>query len=329
MKPFWMAAREMVLGGGGRAGLQPGQTADKEAGFSHGETGLKPASQASASARLKPCPSTPAWLAHALWIVPAILVFAPTIHWLWQRWTMSVWHNVHGLFIPFIVGYLIYKGLRSDPISDVEQAAWGFLFLIPGLALIVLDSAIRTQLLAAVGVIVCLPGLSLLLLGSRRAKSLAFAWVLAFFMLPIPATFMESFILLLRRISAVGAEHLVALCGVPIARQGTFLFMPRATMSVVDACSGFSVLYASFTLALLFAYLTPSWPRRVLMLLAAFPVAIACNIVRQTALALMVERWGPGILETFLHPASGMLTFFAAAALLTFLGTRKMRGVTA
>src|SRR5208283_669073 len=112
------------------------------------------------------------WAAHTVWILLAILVFAPTIYWLWQRWTMSVWNNVHGLFIPFIVAYFIREVLRSDQIVDAEQSAWGFLFLIPGLGMIVLDSAIRTQLLAAFGMVVCLPGLSLLLLGSRRTKAL-------------------------------------------------------------------------------------------------------------------------------------------------------------
>ena len=110
------------------------------------------------------------WAAHAVWILLAILVFAPTIYWLWQRWTMSVWHNMHGMFIPFVVAYFIREVLRSDQIVDAEQSAWGFLFLIPGLGMIVLDSAIRTQLLSAFGMVVCLPGLSLLLLGSRRTQ---------------------------------------------------------------------------------------------------------------------------------------------------------------
>jgi drug/metabolite transporter superfamily protein YnfA len=116
----------------------------------------------------------PRWAAHTVWILLAILVFAPTIYWLWQRWTMDIWHNVHGMFIPFVAAYFIYKVLRSDPIVDVEQSAWGFLFLILGLGMIVLDSAIRTQLLSAFGMVVCLPGLSLLLLGSRRTRALAF-----------------------------------------------------------------------------------------------------------------------------------------------------------
>src|SRR5208283_4735204 len=264
------------------------------------------------------------WAAHTVWILLAILVFAPTIYWLWQRWTMSVWNNVHGLFIPFIVAYFIREVLRSDQIVDAEQSAWGFLFLIPGLGMIVLDSDIRTQLLSAFGMVVCLPGLSLLLLGSRRTKALTFAWVLAFLMLPIPAAFIERFILLLRRISAAGAEPVIALF-VPVAREDTTLFLPQHNLFVTDACSGFSALYASVTLALVFASISPSWPRRVVTLGAAFPIAMACNILRCALLALIVQRWGSGILDTVLHPASAVLTFTTAAALLAFLSRAEMR----
>jgi len=271
-----------------------------------------------------------AWMAHARCIVPAIFVFAPTIYWLWQRWTMSVWHNVHGIFIPFVVAYFVRDVLRSERNPEAEQSAWGFVFLILGLGMIVLDSAIRTQLLSAFGMVVCLPGLSLLLLGSRRTKALTFVWILAFFMLPIPAAFIERFTLLLRIIAAVGAEHLIALFGMPVVREDTLLLLPGARFVIADACSGFSVLYASVTMALVLAYITTSWLRRLIVVAAAFPIAMACNTLRCTILALLVHHWGPHIMDTFLHPLSGLLTFGVAAALLTFLGTTpEMRRRTA
>jgi exosortase len=268
-------------------------------------------------------------LLHVLWITLAVLVFAPTVLWLWQRWTMDVWHNVHGLFVPFLLVYFGYQVLRRDPVREPEQSAWGFLLIGLGLLLVVLDSAIGTQLLSAVGLVVCLPGLSLLLLGRRRTKALAFVWLLSVFMLPIPAAFIESFILLLRRITAFGVEHLISLFGLPVAREDTLLFLPGANMSITDGCSGFSVLYASLALALVLAYINPSWRTRVLTLALAIPVAITCNLLRCTLLSLLVQRWGGGIMDTAVHPLSGMLTFTAAAALLTYIGTSGMRRLRA
>jgi exosortase len=233
---------------------------------------------------------------------------------------MSVWHNVHGISIPFVVAYLIYRDLRTDQSADTEQSACGFLFLIAGLGIIVLDSAIRTQLLSAFGMIVCLPALSLLILGSRRTKGLAFVWVLSFFMLPIPAAFIERFNLVLRRISAAGTEQFLSLLGMPVYRMDTELFLPKSTLLVSDACSGFSPLYASVTLALVLAYLNPSWSRRLLILAAVFPIAISCNVLRVMFLAVITNRWGGGVLDTPLHQGSGILAAITGMILLLFLG---------
>lgn len=266
------------------------------------------------------------WAPHAVWIALTILVFAPTVYWLWQRWTMSVWHNIHGMFIPLIAILIIRHVLRADSKHDTDQSAWGFLLLAIGLAMVALDSAIRTQLLAALGLVICLPGFSLLLLGWRRTKALAFVWLLFPLMLPIPAAFIEGLMLLLRRITAVGAEHMLSWLGVPVMREGTYLYLAKSTLNVTDACSGFAALYASFALALILAYFTPSWPRRLLTIALAFPVAVSCNILRNTVLALAVQHWGGQVLDTAIHPASGMVMFAAAAALLTMLsGVEKRR----
>ncbi len=262
---------------------------------------------------------------HALWIVLAILTFAPTIYWLWQRWTMDVWHNAHGLFIPVVVALIVRKVVRSDQVVEAEQSAWGFPFIILGLGLIVLDSAIRTQLLSALGTVICLPGFSLLFLGSRRTKALTFAWVLCFFMLPIPAAFVETLMLVLRRITAWGTGQIVNLYGIPVVRHDTRLVLPVGPLSISDGCSGFSVLYASLTLALVLAYINRSWWRGMFTIAMAFPVALACNILRCSILAILVVKWGGGILNTRLHPASGMLTFTAAMALLACLSRLGIR----
>ena len=50
------------------------------------------------------------WL---LWAVGVLLlvVYGPTVVWLWGRWTMSVWHNAHGMFIPLVVAWLVWQEL--------------------------------------------------------------------------------------------------------------------------------------------------------------------------------------------------------------------------
>lgn len=295
------------------------------------ELDVAPPGPTGSSAPAGLAPTSPAEaLARALtWIWPALLVlaFAPTAGWLWERWTLSVWYNGHGLFMPFIVAYLVWEDLRDDPNREAAASPWGFLFLVSGLGLLVLDSAIRSQLLAAIGLVVCLPGLSLLLLGSTRTRRLAFPLIIAAFMLPIPAGFLSSVYLGLREITAWGTAHIVPLLGIPILRDGTMLLTPRSPVQVADACSGFSTLYAAVTTALILSHLSPSWRRRVALLASSVVLALACNIVRVTILVLIIHLWGVEPLETKLHEGSGVATFLVViAALFAIAGRETLTG---
>ena len=245
-----------------------------------------------------------------------ILVFAPTAIWLWQRWTMSIWHNGHGMFVPLVVAYLGYQALKSDVSKREETSAWGFLFLIPGLLAVMVDTAIRTQLLSAFGLIFSIIGLAILLLGKRRTQALAYPLLLLFLMLPIPTAFVDRFVLLLRRISATGCAYIVGMTGLPVLREFTTLHLPNTNLEIADACSGFSTLYASVTMALILCYMIRSNARRAAILLCSVPLAIGCNTLRCVMLAYLVHYRGLHALDTSLHPLTGIVSFTLALGIL-------------
>jgi exosortase/archaeosortase family protein len=58
----------------------------------------------------------------------------------------------------------------------------------------------------------------------------------------------------------------------------------------------------------------------VLVLLSAAPLAIAANALRVIALVFLVVWRGEAILETFIHPLSGMMTFALALPIIFWLG---------
>jgi exosortase len=264
---------------------------------------------------------------HLLWVVPFAALFAPTAAFLFDRWTRSIWQNGHGLFIPLIVGYLIWDHFRRRPLGTPEPSALGFLFLVPGLAAVALDTAIRTELLGAAGLVLCLPGLALLLVGAKHARGIAFPLALSAFMLPIPAAFVEQVHLSMRLASAVASGVAVRLLGIPVIRDGTTLLIPRGFVEVSDACSGFSTLYASVTLAIILAYLTPGWGRRVLLLGAAPLLALVCNAIRVSILVLLAHFIGFDLLKTSAHEISGMVSFVVAlAGLFALADKRGLRG---
>ena len=84
----------------------------------------------------------------ALVSIELVFLYSPTVYWLIERWTMSVWQHAHGLFIPPIVVYLAWQKLNELRYLPRQSSTWGFAFLIPALALHVIDSGIHTQILS-------------------------------------------------------------------------------------------------------------------------------------------------------------------------------------
>ena len=262
--------------------------------------------------------------AHRLiaWVVLAelVLLYAPTMRWLYERWTISVWHNAHGLLIPPVVAYFVRQELREHAHLPRESSAWGFALLLPALLLHVLDQSMQTQLLSAVSIVVALPGLSLLFLGPARTRAIAFPLALCAFALPIPLAFTEPVHMVLRQIATTACAAILPWLGVSVFAEATTLHLAASPVQISDACSGFSTLYASVALAYLTAYSTPGWRRKLLILAAAAPLAIAANVLRVLGLVLLVVWRGPEILDTFIHPLSGMLTFAMALPVIFWLG---------
>lgn len=264
---------------------------------------------------------------HALWAIPLLALAALSAPFLWKHWTTSVWVNSHGMMVPFLAAFLAVHALRNSPVREEEPSALGFVVLVPALALVVIDGVMRTDLLAVAGLLLALPGVSLLVLGPQRTWALAFPWLISLLMLPIPVQFQNPILVLLRRLTAAGSERLLHLLDFPVYREGFTLVLPRNALFVADECSGFSTLYATVTIALILAYLSRSRIRRLLLLALAPPLAILCNMARVSLLAVLVNQQGAAVLETAMHPASGWLTFMAAAVVLFFVAEAR-RGST-
>ena len=258
-----------------------------------------------------------------LWLVllALIAIYAPTVAWLWERWTMSVWHNAHGMMIPFVVAYFVRDELQRHEGPAEAGSPWGFAWLIPAMLMHVFDGAMHTQLLSAASIVVAMPGLSLLVLGPSRTRAILFPLLFLVFMLPIPLGVTERVHLALRHLTAAGVEHLVPLVGVPLFRENLTLESGTARLFVADACSGFSTLYAAMTVACLTAYFCPVTWRRAAVLLLAAPIAIAANILRVSLLVLLVRWYGNGVLDTWMHEGSGILTFILALPIIFWIGS--------
>ena len=265
------------------------------------------------------------------WEVPAAvlaalaalaLAFAPTLAWLYTEHTFSVWRTVHGLFVPIFACLLARSALRADPRPEApETSAWGWLFVGAGLALAVVDAAVRSHHLAAIGLLLCLPGVSLLFLGARRTRLIAVPLALCLLILPFPEHMGDPFGLV-KGTSALTEQGLHVL-GRPVLRHGTVFITQAGFVGISQNCSGLSAFHAAMALALLLALCARSGPRRIALLLLPYPTILLLNSMRAGAMVEAVRIRGPAFLESPLHGLSGLLVIWVAFAVLWLCADRK------
>jgi len=254
-----------------------------------------------------------------LWVLGLLFaaVYAPTLLWLTERWSMGVWHHMHGFVVLPVAAWLAWGPVRSWKGLPADPSPFGFVLLGLAVALQAADAALRFEVLSAVSLLLAVPGLCLLLLGKERTRSIWFPLVFLWFALPVPLVIARKIHLVLRYVAATSTEQALATMGYEVVREETLLRIGPESVQVADACSGFSTLMALSMAGMLLAYLASArWWRTGLVLLLVFPAAVLANIVRCIVLSMLVVAFGSDILGTFVHDASGFVTFALALGLL-------------
>jgi len=240
-----------------------------------------------------------------------LAVYGPTLVWLWKRWMMGVWYQSHGILIPFVSAWLVWRRLKSWQGKGADQgSALGFFFLVPALFMHVVDTRLWTQILSALSIVPAAIGLSFLFLGRSRTLAIWFPLVLLFLMIPIPSVAFQPIILVLRKLTAVGTEAVLRLAGIPLVRTGTVLEFTNGALNIDDPCSGLTTLMATLAFTVIAIYVWPTGTRRSLLFLMLAPlVALCANIIRVLILTFMFINFGEESLDTFWHPLSGYLAY--------------------
>ena len=254
-----------------------------------------------------------------------LAAFVPTLLWMYREWTLSVWVNDHGLFMPFAMAWLARRKLRDFAAGPSAPSAWGFLPLAAGLTLSVLDANAKSRYLGALGILFALPGLSLLLLGARRTWAIRLPLALGVLLLPVPFSVVAP--LGLRTFTAAGVLELLHGLGFSALRDGTLIHMPPLHNFVVaDACSGANTLWASLAIALVLAVTSEGTGRRLALVLLAPLLAVSANVLRVTLLVLLTNWQGTQLLDTPIHEATGVATFLGVLTPLMWIAYARPRG---
>lgn len=223
----------------------------------------------------------------------------------------------HGYFIPVLTGYFLYTMRERLGKVAIAPNTFGLVLIVLGLAQLTVAKIGSEYFLQRTSLIVCLFGLVLFFLGWQFLKVLFFPLGYLFFMVPIPAIIWNKISFPMQLFSSFLTEHVVRLLGIPIFREGNVIHLAQTTLEVVAACSGLRSLVTMFALSGAMAILsTMSTGKRLLLFVAAVPIAIFANIFRLTTTAILATQMGSAAAQGFLHELSGMVVFMLGLALL-------------
>ncbi len=237
--------------------------------------------------------------------------------WLWMAWNDPIYDSAHGKLIPFIsLGLLWWKRcpiLALPPAQD-WRALWGI-----GAALSLHWMGMRGQIprLSVLALILLLWSMVWLAQGWPRAKMMSFPFAFLVFM--IPMNFLESIVAFPMRMLVTKASAQIShLLGIAVMRDGTRLFDATGAYQydVAPACSGIRSLTAIIMLSIIYGHVTQdrTW-KKFFLFLAGFPLAIAGNVVRITAIVIAAQCFGQAA-GNVVHEWFGFLIFLVVVLLL-------------
>ncbi len=237
-------------------------------------------------------------------------------------WLMSAWNDdldyEHGFLFPFvIVGLIIYR-FKDLKAAVGEGSYWGLLAAMFGVLLYA--AACRTlQPRIAMGALpFLLWGSALYLWGWRVAKMLTFP--LFFFWLAIPLPGFQQWTTHLQLLATALAHHGSGLFGVETYVEGTKVLPLKGDWKPLDiavGCSGIRSLMALLMISAAWAYIAKMvlW-KKVLLFLAAFPLAILGNALRVISIFVIAEYGNAKWATTTWHDWSGLLLFYPFSLML-------------
>lgn len=233
-----------------------------------------------------------------------------------HRWSNQEEYS-HGYLIPLISLWLLWQ--RRDALRNSRGApsAWGWPVVLASGVMLVVGEFTAIFVLIQLGFLVGLVGLVLAYGGRSLLRVTRLPIALLLFCIPLPYFIDSQLSWRLQLISSNLGVGVLRLFGYSVFREGNVIDLGSYVLQVVEACSGLRYLYPLLSVGFLMAYMYPAALRwRVLIVLSTVPITIITNSVRIAIVGVLVERWGSGMAEGFLHAFEGWVIFLVCQAVL-------------
>lgn len=269
-------------------------------------------------------PAGPFWFLLAL--AAAIPVFADGFLSLGRAWSTPEYS--HGPVIPLLSFWMFLREMRLVPPAPVPVGdRWaGTALVLLALAVGVAGAVARIPDIVTYGFILWVAGMVLACFGLRRGLVFWPSVLHLVFMLPLPNFLYWPLSIRLQLVSSEIGVAVIAALGIPVYLDGNVIDLGALKLQVAEACSGLRYLFPimSFSWIVALLYRGPFWHRAVIFLTAA-PLTVLMNSFRIGMIGVLVDRWGIGQAEGFLHAFEGWVIFLACVGLLILLASLLQR----
>jgi len=223
----------------------------------------------------------------------------------------------HGFLVPVFSAFVVWRD-RKQLAALPKKPSWFGLAVIAGALVVLIVGVLGAEFfLSRSSLVLLLAGLVICFLGWGHFRAILFPLAFLFFMIPIPVIIFNQIAFPLQFLAARLGSSLLDLCGVPVLREGNVIQLPTMALEVAQACSGIRSLMSLGAVAVIYGYfLETRILHRVLLALAAVPIAIAANGLRVMGTGLLGYYWDPDKAEGFFHTFSGWVIFIISLALL-------------
>jgi exosortase len=229
------------------------------------------------------------------------------------------------LLVPAISAALIYLDREKIFASAGEHGSKSkaIAWFVAGIALIggayVMTPRSELQLVfVGAGLVSFWIGAFVIAFGFATARRAFFPLALLVCILPIPSFCIDRITYVLQWASAQVTAGLFAITGVPVLRDGLFVFhLPGQSIEVAKQCSGIRSSLSLILLTMIIAHeALRGNVRRFILLAATLPIVVLKNGVRIVTLTLLAIYVDPSFLTGSLHHDGGIVFFLLGLVML-------------
>lgn len=253
-------------------------------------------------------------------LLSLLVLYVPVFHDLF----VTVWNSDTQSHGPIVLGIgLWFFYFKTSQILDKPQTfkpapLLGWTMIILGAGLYLIGYSQSVYIISILSLVFILCGLICIVFGAHIALKYWFALFFFIFLIPWPASVIDTLTQPMKIAVSFAADHLLYALDYPIARSGVILQIGQYKLLVADACAGLNSLFTLEAIGLLYINVInhQAFWRNVLLAVLIVPISFTSNVLRVCTLALITFHMGDEAGQGFLHNFSGMILFLTALILI-------------